>query len=211
MQFYRESAGRLADARKTDSQRRHLFMMQNRDAIIFEDQPIPLSVAERDEEMTRSAEMIERLEAAVGRWSPLLAELFQLAVKDRLNLLTPAFNATRSLRRMPHEIDSFDWTEFQPELLSLRDEASRRIAHPVDTKPEVILGEHPQVTIDGVAIAITFEQAEYLKALIERGDWLSSAEFRTGSRPDRICKDLPSPISDRIETHPSRGKRWRLT
>lgn len=77
------------------------------------------------------------------------------------------------------------------------------------SKPNVTLGTHPQIILsDHPAIALTFEQAEYVKTLIEYEDWMSSSEFKPGSRPDRIRKDLPEAVSKHIVTDRKKGSRW---
>lgn len=91
----------------------------------------------------------------------------------------------------------------------LTSEEGRLLVWAGSETPVVTLGEHPQIIISGQpAIALKFEQAEYLKDLIEHGDWLSSSEFRPGSRPDRIRKGLPKSISDHIVIDPKKGSRW---
>lgn len=82
----------------------------------------------------------------------------------------------------------------------------------IPVRPKITLGENPQIILgDHTPIALTFEQAEYLKALCDSGDWMSSSEFRIGSRPDRIRSGLPRDVLKHIETDRRKGSRWKLT
>lgn len=83
-----------------------------------------------------------------------------------------------------------------------------------DPKPVVVLGEHPQITIEGTPIALEHEHAVYINSLIEKSDWLSDAEFKKShqefgehARPDRWRHRLPTTIKAHVETT-NRGSRW---
>lgn len=78
--------------------------------------------------------------------------------------------------------------------------------------PMVKLGNHPQITIEGESFALTYEQAHWLKALIDVGDWMSDRKYKRdnntpNSRPDRLRKDLPVEVLAHIVTT-NIGSRW---
>ncbi len=80
-------------------------------------------------------------------------------------------------------------------------------------KPTVKFGNHPQITIEGEPYPLTFEQAQWLDALIDAGDWMSDGKYNRDnnrtSRPDRLRKQLPKEVQRHIETTKSSGSRWR--
>ena len=89
-------------------------------------------------------------------------------------------------------------------------------------KPTVKLGKNPQILLDGNAIALTFEQARWLKALIDAGDWMSDSTYKRenntstykrenntpNSRPDRLRKRRQVEILAHVETK-NIGSRWK--
>lgn len=97
----------------------------------------------------------------------------------------------------------------------LRPDIDKAKAKPA--RQAVVLLDPPQITLeDGTAFALTPDQAEYLQALIEAGDWLSDPEFRRqnpkvgeNARPDQWRKSLPDAVKARIETTQKHGSRWR--
>ena len=93
--------------------------------------------------------------------------------------------------------------------------AETRVEPPKQSIPVVTLGDNPQIVLDGNAVALKYDAAVWLKALIDCGDWMSGPEYRTkhgseNDRPDRWRKDLPPKVRDRIETDRRKGSRWRL-
>ncbi len=79
-------------------------------------------------------------------------------------------------------------------------------------KPTVKLGNNPQITIEGEPHSLTFEQAHWLKALIDAGDCMSDRKYNRdnntpNSRPDRLRKDLPVEVLAHITTT-NIGSRW---
>ncbi len=122
LQHYQESAARLADAQRMDSDREQLLFARHRDVVVHTAQD-----SENDErDLNAARSMVERCEAACQQWMPHLNEFFHLATMNNIDLTSLAFNATRATRRMPHQLDAFDWRAFRSELLVVRDEATRR-------------------------------------------------------------------------------------
>ena len=128
-----------------------------------------------------------------------------------------AFGQIETTMCMPHRIGSFDWKAFREELRAVRhDVMRRRAALIVNVAPSLVtLGDHPQIVLDGKDIALKYDAAVYLKALIDCGDWMSDPEFKAklgseNDRPDRWRKQLPPEVRARIETDIRKGSRWRL-
>lgn len=105
--------------------------------------------------------------------------------------------------------------------LAAEEEASLRFFNPTQpdqngppppNKATVTLGEYPQITLDGNAIALTYETAVWVKALIAADDWISQREFNA-SHPEFVGKfrtrglTIPDAVAARIKTE-SRGSRW---
>jgi hypothetical protein len=86
-------------------------------------------------------------------------------------------------------------------------------APPKPQKPVVTLGDNPQIILNGEPIALNFDTAVWIKALIESGDWMSGAAFNKahpelgGSvRKDRLV--IPGSVAAWIESAPGKGSRW---
>ncbi len=79
-------------------------------------------------------------------------------------------------------------------------------------KPTVKQGNNPQITIEGEPYLLSYEQAHWLDALIDAGDWMSDRKYNRdnntpNSRPDRLRKDLPAEVLAHITTT-NIGSRW---
>ena len=141
LQGYPESAARLAESKRA---RDGAFRLYHHEMASTSEQharvndagtPIEDRTSQFENRRAFFEEMettVARLEAASDGWVDLLNEFFAIANQNKLNILKPAFNASRSKRRMPHRLDSFDWSAFVEELLSVRDEASRKAAELAD-------------------------------------------------------------------------------
>ena len=77
----------------------------------------------------------------------------------------------------------------------------------------VTLGDHPQIVIDGSAIALKYETAVYLKSLIDCGDWMSGPKFNQkhpelggNVRVDRL--EIPAVVRKRVDSQTGKGSRW---
>ena len=213
LQHYRESWDRLEDAKRQDAGRQRLFQARQAGLLSGGDQDAGLD--ERD--AIHSGDMIQRLDSAIENWMPLVNEFFRLAILNRFDTMSPAFGQIETTGRMPHRIDSFDWQEFSDELRLVRHEVMRRRTEfVVNVAPSLVtLGDHPQIVLDGNAIALKYEAAVWLKELIDCHDWMSDPEYKAkhgseNDRPDRRRKQLPSEVLARIETDTRKGSRWRL-
>ncbi len=109
--------------------------------------------------------------------------------------------------------------------LAAEEEASLRFFNPKQpdqngppppNKLKVTTDDHPQIVLeDGNAIALKYDAAVYLEALIDFGDWMSDPEYKAkhgseNDRPERWRKQLPPEVLARIETDRRKGSRWRL-
>ena len=104
-----------------------------------------------------------------------------------------------------------DLRELEGALRATMIEAPRINETPQPIPPVVTLGTHPQVVLDGNSIALTYDQAHWLKALINTGDWMSDRAYnrvhKLQPRPDRFRKKLPSEVLGHVETS-NMGSRW---
>ena len=83
-----------------------------------------------------------------------------------------------------------------------------------NSNPVVTLGDHPQIVIDNDnAIALDYEAAVYLKALIDCGDWMSGPKFNQkhpelggNVRVDRL--EIPAVVRKRVDSQTGKGSRW---
>ncbi len=88
-----------------------------------------------------------------------------------------------------------------------------KLAVPPPTPPVVTIGP-AQIVMDGQAYPLTPDAAEYLKALIGCGDWMSDPEYKrlrpeVGDNFKARRLNLPDEIKDYIQIHKSRGRRWK--
>ena len=81
------------------------------------------------------------------------------------------------------------------------------------TPTPVVLLDPPQIAVDSQPFALKYEAAVWLKALVERQDWLSSSEFNEAHpelggnvRPDRF--ELPEAVKKHVKTDRRKGSRW---
>ena len=233
LQGYPESAARLAESKRA---RDGAFRLYQHEMASTSEQharlddagtPIEDRASQFENRMARFEKMetmVARLEAASDNWMPLLNEFFELANRNKLDILKPTFNATRSKRRMPHWLDSFDWPTFVEELLSVRDEASGKAAELTDnaTTPEAPSTATPAKTeavkvtpvrkrnrkpAKGPPNPLTERQSEALRLFGELNGNMSSVARRMGitspgakQHYDAANKKLGITISERAKT-----------
>lgn len=83
-----------------------------------------------------------------------------------------------------------------------------------DLVNRVTLGDHPQIVLeDGNAIALKYDTAVWLKALIDCGDWMSGSEFNRqhpelggNIRADRL--EIPEVVKKHVDSQTGKGARW---
>ena len=212
LQSYHESWLRLEDAKRQDDARQHLFQARQAGLITGGDQ----DAGQHERDAIHSGDMIHRLDSAIENWTPLVNEFFRLAILHRFDIMSPAFGQIEVSRRMPHRIDSFNWQAFSDELRLVRHEVLRRRTElGVNVVPSLVtLGDHPQIILDGLpAIALEYETAVWLKALIDCGDLMSGAKFNRqhpelggNIRADRL--KIPAGVKKHVDSQTGKGSRW---
>ncbi|MFO1046006.1 MAG: hypothetical protein U0941_29855 [Planctomycetaceae bacterium] len=148
LQHYRESVQRWEDSKRADESREYLHAAQQRGILssVQQDAERDRQIAEYDaqdaEEKSRkidprklylspddecriAREAVQRCQAALEQWVPLLNEFFDKAITLDIEYKTPSLMKIRASGLMPHKIDGFDWDQFAIELAETGDRAMR--------------------------------------------------------------------------------------
>ncbi len=109
---------------------------------------------------------------------------------------------------------SFDWRQVLQGIVreAVRAAKLRRQLPPKSTPRLEVSFVPPQAVLDGQAFALAPDQVDFIQTLLDaNGDWISGSQMPDLPRPDRVCKKLPAPIGELVESAASKGFRIPLS